>query len=237
MAFLAHLLSDALRHWLLTGLALFILVVIITWIRARRRRRRVIEAAVAEAVTAPNSSLQGQRRSGPKKVRPGTALVPLAMVAFMLFVFFGSWLTTPLIYHNGETGEGIVTGQFATADMRNQEPVVGFNVVIRKADGGIVRTSFRSDGFNVYPSANAVRYPPAGVRFNVRYLPIHPEDFVIVANDDSEWARSLRCGDLVQEVAAAQSASNLAPGDAALARARDAALAAARAGGCITRSN
>lgn len=233
MAFLAHLLADALRHWILTGLALVVLAVIIKVIRARLRRRRIIETAVREAVTAPASDLQAQRRPGLKRVRPGTALVPLAMVGFMLFVFFGSWLTNPLIYHNGETGEGVVTGEYSTASTYNNERVIGFDVVIRKADGGVVRTSFRSDSFNVYPSANEVRYPSVGARFNVRYLPIHPEDFVIITDDSSAWARSLRCGDLLQEVAQAARASNFAPGDAALARTRDNALAAARTGGCV----
>jgi hypothetical protein len=192
VSYLAHLLSDALRHWVLTGVGLVVLGIIVVLLRARLRRRRIIRAAVADSLNAPATYLQTQRRLGFKKAGPGTAVISVAIVGFILFVLFGSSLTTPLIFHYGETGEGVVAGQFTTADVRNQEPVVGFNVLIRKANGDIVRTSFRSDSFNVYPSANEVRYPPIGTRFNIRYLPVHPEDFVIVANDDSPWARSLR---------------------------------------------
>ncbi len=241
VAWLAHLLSDILRHWMLAIFA-FVILAAIAWtgiglVRSRLRRRRVMRVAVAEKLKGPTSYLQASQRVGFRKVRWGGGLILAGVLGLVLFRFFGSWLTNPLIYHNGETGEGVITGQYRTADVFNYQQVIGFNVVIRKADGGAVRTSFRSDSFNVYPSANEVRYPQVGERFNVRYLPVHPEDFVIITDDDSPYARGLRCGDLLQELAAAARASNFAPGDAALARARDNALAAARAGGCIPGGN
>jgi hypothetical protein len=241
VAFLAHLLSDISRHWMLSAF-LFVILAPIAWVlfirlRGRRRRRRVMEVAVAGNLKAPTSYLEATQRVGRKKSRRGGALLLGGFLGIVLFGLFGGWLMNPLVFHNGETGEGIVTGEYRTNDMWNNEPVIGFNVVIRKADGGIVQTRFRSDSFNVYPPANAVRYPTAGMRFTVRYLPAHPADFVIVTNDNSEWARSLRCGDLLQALASAARAASFAPGDSSLAQARETALAAARAGGCIPGGN
>ena len=237
VAYLAHLLSDASRNVALTVFAFAILAAIpwaaIAWLRSGRQRRRAVALAVAESLKTPTSYLQTRPRVGYTNTVPIAAIILVAAFIGLGLFFFGSWLTTPLIYHNGEAGEGVVADQYRTADVYNDEPVIGFNVLIRKADGAIVGTGFRTDSFNVYPPANAVRYPPVGARFSVRYLPIHPRDFVIVADDDSEWARSLRCGDLLGEFARAERELGFAPADSAFARARDDALAAARAGGCI----
>jgi len=241
VAYLAHLLSDILRHWVLAIFA-FVILAAIAWtgiglVRGRLRRRRVMRVALAENLKGPTSYVQASQRVGFRKVRRGGGLILAGVLGLVLFGFFGSWLTNPLIYHNGEIGEGVITGQYRTADVFNYQQVIGFNVVIRKADGAVVRTGLRSDSFNVYPAANEVRYPQAGVRFNVRYLPSHPEDFVIITDDDSPYARSLRCGDLLQEVARAERERSFAPGNPAFARARDDALAAARGGGCIPGGN
>lgn len=241
VVFLAHLLSDISRHWVLAIFAFVILAAILWYgvglVPARLRRRRVMQVAIAESLKGPTSYSQASQGVGFRKARRGGGLILAEILGLGLFGFLGSWLTNPLIYHNGETGEGVVTGEYSTASTYNMERVIGFNVVIRKADGGVVRTSFRSNSFNVYPAANEVRYPQAGVRFNVRYLPVHPEDFVIITDDNSPYSRSLRCRDLLQELATAGQAANFAPGDTGLARARDAALAAARAGGCIPGMN
>jgi hypothetical protein len=236
VAYLAHLLTDALRHWVIALFAVVILVLIawsgIALLSSRRRRRRAVRIAVAENLRGPTAYRQARQRVGFRKAGRGATIVLAAFIGFILFVLFGSWLTVPLIYRYGESGEGVVTGQYRTADFYNDEPVIGFNVIIRKADGGIVRTAFRSDSFNVYPPANRVRYPTAGARFNVRYLPDHPEDFVIVANDDSAWARSLRCGDLLLAAAAAQREREFAPNDPAAAERHARSLDEARHAGC-----
>jgi len=192
----------------------------------------VILALIAGAAIWPFVSA---RLFGRKKQAFGcaTLLLPIAGLAAILLFLFGSGLATNLVHAHGVPGEGIVTDRFDTATVHNDQQVYGFNVLIRTQDGQVVRTSFRTDSFNVYPYRNRTRYPGPGARFNVRYLPNHPHAFVIIADDDSPWARSLRCGDLLQAVVQATGAANFAPGDSALSRARDEALAAARAGGCI----
>ena len=237
MAYLTHLLADALRHWVIAFFA-FIVLALLIWsgfalLGSRRGRRRAVEIAVAESARRPTSYLQARQRVGFPRAGRAIAVVPVALIGFMLFAFFGSCLTTPLIYRYGESGEGVVTRQYRTADFYNDEPVIGFDVILRKADGGIVRTAFRSDSFNIYPPANRVRYPSEGARFNVRYLPAHPEDFVIVANDDGAWARSLRCGDLRLALATAQREREFAPEDAAAAERHGRALDEARRAGCV----
>jgi len=170
---------------------------------------------------------------GRKKGGPGCVAILAGLALILLFAFFGNGLANRLVHDHGVPGEAIATDTFATGHIYNEQRVYGFNVLIRTGGGRVVRTSFRTDSFNVHPSRNQTRYPGPGARFNVRYLPDHPDAFVIIADDDSEWARSLRCGDLLQEVARAAQAANFAPGDAAFARARDEAVAAARAAGCI----
>ena len=237
VAYLAHLLSDISRHWVLSLIVFLIAAPIawvgLIWLRGRKRRRRVIEVAVAGNLKAPTSYLQATQRIGLKPPLWGGGLFIGGIVGLVLFGIFGERITSPLVYTYGEAGEAVVTDEYRTADMWNYRPVIGFNVLIRQAGGGLIRTGFRSDSFNLYPSANEVRYPRAGMRFNVRYLPAHPEDFVIITDDDSQWARGLRCGDLLQEVARAERERSFAPGDPALGHARDTAVAAARAGGCI----
>jgi len=59
------------------------------------------------------------------------------------------------------------------------------------------------------PSDRAVvtRYPGEGLHFTARYRPERPDQFVIVADDNSEFARSLRCGPLNNAISAARKQS------------------------------
>ncbi len=149
------------------------------------------------------------------------------------FAFLGSTIATNLVYHYGVTGEAIVTGRFGTGAMYNDEPVEGYRVLIRTGQGDTVETGFQSDSFNVYPTSNEVTYPSSGVTFTVRYLPDYPKDFVIISNDDSPWARSMRCyrlNERAQELKAMREfASNK---DQDFNRRYEEALADARADGC-----
>lgn len=192
----------------------------------------VILALLAAAVILP---LVMKRLFRGKARMPGcgTVALPIAIASIFVLFLFGSGLATNLVHDHGVPGEATVTDRFDTADFHNDEPVSGFNVLLRTREGQVVRTSFRTDSFNVYPVRNETRYPGPGVRFNVRYLPDHPEEFVIISDDDSEWARSLRCGEALRKVVQTERERSFAPNDPAFARARDDAVAAARAGGCI----
>lgn len=148
------------------------------------------------------------------------------------FAFLGSTIATNLVYQYGVDGEGVITGRFETAAMYNEEPVQGYRVLLRTAMGRTIETSFQSDSFNVYPPENEVVYPSRGMRFTARYLPDYPEDFIIIANDDSPWAHSLRCSkieDRVRELTAMLQFSGTEP---AYRHEHDEAVATARAARC-----
>lgn len=163
--------------------------------------------------------------------RPGW-LIPLFIIAGIANLIFGTELMTILIYRFGAAGRATVTGSFATSTQYNNHNVRGHNVLIRTAGGGVIETSFRDDDFNVYPPHNSVTYPGQGDEFSVRYLQNYPTDFVIVAADESPWARRLGCANLQRDVAQADNKRRFAPDSPDYRKAYAAAVAAARAQDC-----
>jgi hypothetical protein len=105
-------------------------------------------------------------------------------------------------------------------------------VLIRTVDGKVVETGFEDDDFNVYPPHNSVIYPGPGDEFSVRYVQRWPQDFIIIADDDSPWVHGLRCSRLRREVAEASSKRDFAPDAPDYRKAYDTAVAAAYAQGC-----
>ncbi len=160
-------------------------------------------------------------------------IFPVFLLGATGFAIFGSKLSTEMIYANGESGEATVTGSFPTGTLYNEEPVIGFNVLIRTADGKLVKSSYRTDSFNVYPPSRVTIYPSVGARFNIRYVAGHPELFVIVANDDSPWARKRACDSVLRVVATAQQEAQFAGADPSFEAAVDHAIAKAREAGCL----
>jgi hypothetical protein len=165
-------------------------------------------------------------------VRRHVWLVPLLIIAGVVNMVFGTEIMTILIYRFGATGRATVTGSFATGTVYNNHNVRGHDVLIRTAGGSVVETSFRDDDFNVYPPHNSVTYPGQGDEFSVRYLQNYPTDFIIVAGDDSPWARGLSCASLRRDVAQADNKRQFAPDQVDYRKAYAAAIAAARAQGC-----
>jgi hypothetical protein len=159
-------------------------------------------------------------------------LIPLFIIAGIANLIFGTGLMTILIYRFGAAGRATVTGSFATSTQYNNHNVRGHNVLIRTAGGGVIETSFRDDDFNVYPPHNSVTYPGQGDEFSVRYVQNYPTDFIIVADDDSPWARGLRCADLQRDVAQAENKRRFAPDSPDYRKAYADTVAAARAQGC-----
>jgi hypothetical protein len=161
-----------------------------------------------------------------------SCLVPIVFGAAILNLVMGADWADGLIYRHGIPAQATVTGSFPTNTIYNNHDVVGFHVLIRPADGSVMETSFRTDDFNVYPPRNRTRYPDTGDVFTVRYLPGHPDAFVIIRNDDSPWATRLRCEDLAAKADQADQKVNFAPGNMAFRRASQAAQAALQASGC-----
>jgi len=148
------------------------------------------------------------------------------------FAFLGSAIATSLVHRYGVDGEGVVTGRFDTGAMYNDEPVQGYRVLVRTRGDRTVQTGFRSDTFNVYPPENGVAYPLPGVRFTARYLPDYPEDFVIIADDESPWAHSLRCSRIEGRARELTVKLQFSATDPTYRREYDETLAAVRAARC-----
>jgi hypothetical protein len=165
-------------------------------------------------------------------VRRHVWLVPLFIIAGVVNMTFGTEIMTILIYRYGAAGAATVTSSFATGTVYNNHNVRGHDVLIRTASGSVIETSFRDDDFNVYPPHNSVTYPGQGDEFSVRYLQNYPTDFIIVAGDDSPWARGLSCASLRRDVVQADNKRQFAPDSADYRKAYAAAIAAARAQGC-----
>jgi uncharacterized membrane protein YwzB len=130
----------------------------------------------------------------PKKL---TAVIWLFV---LLNILFGTYISSYVVDNIGVTGPAQITSTYGTSTIYNNRNVIGYNVQIKTADGTIVETSFEDDDFNEVPAANAFVAPSPGDKFNVRYLPSFPQDFVIITNDDSPWARGLACNSLEQKV-------------------------------------
>ena len=158
--------------------------------------------------------------------------IPFFVVLAVANLIFGTELNTLLIYQFGAAGRATITGSYATSTQYNNHNVRGYNVLIRTFDGKVVETSFEDDDFNIYPPHNRVTYPGEGDEFSVRYVQTWPQDFIIIADDDSPWAHRLRCSRLRRAVDEAAGKSSYAPDSADYRKAYDDAIAAAHAQGC-----
>lgn len=63
---------------------------------------------------------------------------------------------------------------------------MNYLIMLKKEDGSIIETSFT-------PNNKNVGYPQDGQEFTVKYLPGHPQAFIILTNDDSPYASTGEC--------------------------------------------
>ena len=163
--------------------------------------------------------------------------LPLGIIFAIVNLVFGPQLSAELIHHFGAQGQATVTGSFDTGNSYNDQRVMGHNVLIKTADARTIESSFDDDDFNVYPAQNGVYYPREGDMFNVSYLERFPEDFIIISNDDSPWAKSLRCFELQAAEREADNKRQFALDSPAFRKDYEDAAQAARAAGCDSHGN
>ncbi len=169
-----------------------------------------------------------------RKSRVGAWIVPLGVAFGVIVLLFGTAITTTLIYRYGVAGSAVVTGRYDTGSQYNNHDIFGYHVLIRTPNRQVLSASFESDDFNVYPPKNDTVYPGKGDVFTVRYLSHFPDDFVIVADDGSPWARGLRCDDLVRAVSDATAKADFAPDNSGYKEDYRQAVAAAKQAGCVS---
>ena len=155
-----------------------------------------------------------RRRSSAAVRRWPTWLAAGCLAVLILNMLFGSEVAIRLIDRYGATGAASVTGSFTTATQYNRHDVIGYRVLIGTADHQIVQTEYRTDDFNVLGLGDTGIYPDVGDVFTVRYLPGHPQDFVIRNDDQSPWARKLACARLAAWRAEAARRTAAAPRNA-----------------------
>lgn len=204
--------------------ARFVPIVHVMWQLAHRRFEFVAAAMLSSLLIAAIAI--GLRRFSI------LLLIPVIVGYAFLNLAFGVDWGVALIHRFGNQAPATATGRFTTNDVYNNQDVAGYHVLIRAADGNVFETTFRTDDFNVYPSRNTTRYPNVGDVFTVRYLPGHPDDFVIVRDDGSPWSNRLRCEALAVSVGQADQKANFAPENQRFEQASRDARAAFQSAGC-----
>ena len=129
-------------------------------------------------------------RAGVKRVLARRYLAAILFLLLTVNIFWGPPLSAYVLYHIGETGPAQITGahtlDWLSYSRRN---VIRYDVQLKTADGTIIDTSFDDIDSNRFPPVRAI--PERGEDFNVRYLPSFPDDFMIVTDDNSPWARRI----------------------------------------------
>lgn len=127
-----------------------------------------------------------------KNRRPSTGILTLALpVLVVVFILFRSNLVSSLIYHFGEETVGRVISVDSIPEMYNEQQVYRHQVIYHDLEENLLESSFKTSDFNVYPSANRVRYPGTGENFTLRYMEYAPSEFVILTNLSEERVREL----------------------------------------------
>ena len=136
-----------------------------------------------------------------KKPLPAIGIIAAALVLAVVNAFGGAGFANGLVYAHGQPGQARTVGRentYAKLNKRSGAWIYQYEVLITARDGQIVRTRFRDYTRVLYPAftypVTSADYPAQiGDQFNVRYLPGHPEAFVIVTNDHSAWAGPHAC--------------------------------------------
>ena len=121
-----------------------------------------------------------------------------------------------------------------TSNMHNDQPVQRHHVIFKDAAGNNITTYFDTWDFNIYPSANSVRYPQTGEEFTAVYLPSYPTAFLIATSDDSQYSQGEKCRDALQDVQEAKLKADFDPKDADFQRHLEAARKRSAELGCET---
>jgi hypothetical protein len=129
----------------------------------------------------------------------------LILFAVMLFLcgfvnmFFGTYFVGNLVYMAGDIGSAVTVSTKQTNNQYNHQWIYEHTVIIETKDGVKYEAAFDDSDFNIFPSPDdGYVYPSVGEKFSVKYLARNPKAFVIISDDDSPYAKKIRCGGLRQ---------------------------------------
>lgn len=137
-----------------------------------------------------------------------------------------------LIMRYGEIADATVLTVEDTGNLHNKQRVMRHRIIFKMANGEDMETSFDTWDFNVYPSANSVRYPGRGESFRIVYLPSFPEAFLILTEDASQYSKTERCKPILAEVEAMRLRTEFDPENTVYKREYEQATAKAAKDGC-----
>ena len=123
--------------------------------------------------------------------------VIILLYGFLVNLFFGTLLVGNLVYSAGETGSAVTVSIKQTNNQYNNHWVNEHTIILETNDGGKYETTFEDSDFNIFPEPkNGYVYPAVGEKFSVKYLKNNPKAFVIISDDDSPYAKKIRCSNL-----------------------------------------
>jgi len=123
--------------------------------------------------------------------------VIILLYGFLVNLFFGTLLVGNLVYSAGETGSAVTVSTKQSNNQYNNHWVYEHTIILETKDGSKYETTFEDSDFNIFPEPeNGYVYPAVGEKFSVKYLKNNPKAFVIVSDDDSPYAKKIRCSNL-----------------------------------------
>jgi hypothetical protein len=157
----------------------------------------VLTGAVLMAISAVAAVFLFRAR----KPLPAIAVIAVMLVLAFVNGFAGAGFANGLVYTQGQSGQAKTVGSentYAKLNRRSGAWIYQYEVLITAPGGQVIRTRYRGYTRVLYPAfdypVTSADYPShIGDVFNVRYLPGHPDAFVIVTNDHSPWAAPHAC--------------------------------------------
>ncbi len=196
-----------------------------------RHRFALLPVLIGAGLILGMIRVAGSGEGGKKRLRIAPwLLIPLGLVN----VLCGPHLNGAMLHDHGIDAAAVITSSEETGVEYNDQRVQRHHVAMRPPGGEAIEGAFDDMDFNVYPSGNSVSYPMQGEPFTVRFLPGAPDNFVIVADDRSPYARRVTCDEPLEKLGDAARKLDFEPGSAAFRAAYDRALQGARALGCET---
>ena len=123
--------------------------------------------------------------------------VIILLYGFLVNLFFGTLIAGNLVYSAGETGSAVTVSIKQTNNQYNNHWVYEHTLILETKDGNKYETTFEDSDFNIFPEPkNGYVYPSVGEKYSVKYLKGNPKAFVIISDDDSPYAKNIRCGNL-----------------------------------------
>lgn len=137
------------------------------------------------------------------KISSSKIKISLRILSVIIFIysfgnlFAGYILAGSMIYNIGETGSAVTVSIKQTNNQYNHQWVYEHTIVLETKDGKKFETTFSDADFNIFPiPKDGYVYPARGEKYSVKYLKSHPKAFVIVSDDNSPYAKRIRCQDL-----------------------------------------